>query len=382
MNETSTQKFLIFYPFFPTYRLAILEALAGRQDVSFEFAAGCRGRAGIKSLNAADFSDLLELRTRRIGPFSSNPGALRLSLNSKFDAVVIAPATLSVSVWSILIARRLRARETYLWGQCGKPGARGPKRFVQEAMNRLATGLLVYGESEREGATSRGTSMDKVHIVNNAVEHPGTHDWLSSDEFDAESFRRGIGNATPLTDINVAYIGRVSPQKRVDALVDAVRLLRGDYPNLKATIVGDGAALPGLRERVDAERLPIELLGAIHDSAGVTRVLSGATVVVAPSEIGLLAVDALLHGVPVLYGDNRLGNGPEVEALTLGVNAQTFSPGDPGAIADAISSWITGAPAIDPVSYREVTLRASKRWSPDKVASKITAAISRAGSSR
>lgn len=370
------QEVLVYYPFFPTYRRGILEALSQRSDIKFDFAAGVRGRAGIKSLSVRDYPPLRELRTRRLGEISTNPGVIRLALDSKYGAVILAPATLSLSVWSVLVLRRLKARRTYLWGQCGKPGAKGLKRLAQEVMNRLATGLLVYGESEREGATSRGTDATKVRIVNNAVEHEGTVDQLSPAEFNAASLRRGIGSIAPVLDITIAYVGRVSPQKRVDALVDAVQLLQEDYPHLKATIVGDGTALPGLRQRVRAERLPIELLGALHDSGGLSQVLESATLVVAPSEIGLLAVDALLHGVPVLYGDNPLNNGPEVEALTLGVNAATFAPGDARAIADAVAAWIARTPHIDPDIYREATIGALDRWSPESVASNIAAAVS------
>ncbi|WP_166786038.1 glycosyltransferase family 4 protein [Cryobacterium lyxosi] len=375
MKIQSIQEVLVFYPFFPTYRRSILETLAQRTDIKFNFAAGVQGRAEIQSLSVDDFPHLHQLRTRKLGQVSLNPGAVRIALCSKYDTVILAPATLSVSVWCILILRRLNSRNTYLWGQCGKPGATGLKRRTQEVMNRLATGLLVYGESERNGATSHGTPATKVQIVNNAVEHEGSVSQLGPTEFDATSSRRGIGNDAPNLPISIAFVGRITPQKRLDALVDAVQLLSQKYPLITATIVGDGTALPALRQRVKTGKLPVQFLGAIHDSERLRQVFESATIVVAPSEIGLLAVDAMLHGVPVLYGDNPLKNGPEVEALTLGVNAATFTPGDPRSIADAVEMWISRAPHIKPATYREAAITALRTWSPESVALNIAAAV-------
>jgi glycosyltransferase involved in cell wall biosynthesis len=366
---------LIFYPFFPTYRQGILQALARRPELGFFFAAGTRGRAGIKSLTKAEFSDLRELRAFRFRGVSIHLGILRESLSSKHDVVVVAPATLSITVWGILFLRRLFRRQTFLWGQCGKPGDIGLKRAVQEVTNRLATGLLVYGESERAGAIAWGTNPRKVFVVNNAVEHPGVVAIQSRSEFDSASFARGVGNPTSVTDVVVTYVGRVSHQKRVGALIDAVKLLSNDFPRLRAIIVGDGAALQEIRERVHRENLPVEILGAIHDSDELSQILTSTTLVVAPSEIGLLAIDAVQHGIPVLYGDNPLNNGPEVEALTLGVNAATFAPGDPNAIAAAIVDWMARAPSIDPAHYRDATISAIEIWSPENVAANIASAL-------
>jgi len=372
---TRAPSVLVFYPFFPTYRQSILESLETVSDANFHFVAGVRGRAGITSLTESNFPALAALPTRRLGSISVNPGVVRLALRSEYDSVIVAPATLSLSVWAVLLLRAMTGKRTYLWGQCGKPAATGLKRFAQEVMNRLATGLLVYGESEQIGATAWGTRAAKVHIVNNAVEHTSALGELGEFEFYRLLGERGIGKALPEAEIRMTYIGRVSHEKRIDSFLEALVLLREEFPRLKATIVGEGAARVDIQERVSREGLPVEVLGAIHDAKRLEEIFARTTVVVAPSEIGLLAVQSLQHAVPVLYGDNPLRNGSEVEALTLNINAGKFRPADPDAIAESVASWLRRAPDMNVREYREATLSALTRWSPQSVAGRIVAVV-------
>ena len=91
--------------------------------------------------------------------------------------------------------------------------------------------------------------------------------------------------AAPAEPPEVLYVGRLSPEKNVDTLVEAL----GD---LNLVVAGDGP----LRERVPAA------LGAVPH-AEVERLLERASVVVAPCEregFGLAAAEAMAFGRPVV----------------------------------------------------------------------------------
>src|SRR5699024_3163343 len=103
------------------------------------------------------------------GPFSWDHKVFRKAVSKHFTTVILAPAVSSVTTWATLVFRKLLRRKTLLWGQCGKPGDRTFKRLLQEVMNRMATGLLVYGSIEEAGAVELGTPSDKIHRVHNAV---------------------------------------------------------------------------------------------------------------------------------------------------------------------------------------------------------------------
>lgn len=98
----------------------------------------------------------------------------------------------------------------------------------------------------------------------------------------------------------IVYLGRLTPQKRVHLLLDAVARTGLDAP---LTIIGDGPA------REDLERLAarsglrrVRFLGVVPDDQ-VPGIVGGADVMAFPSQgegLGLAAAEALMLGVPVV----------------------------------------------------------------------------------
>ncbi len=94
---------------------------------------------------------------------------------------------------------------------------------------------------------------------------------------------------------------RLSPEKRPDLAVEALRLLVADGVPARLVVAGDGPAMAGLRRR--ARGLPVTFLGHVPDRPAVAALLAGADVVLAPGPIetfGLAALEALACGTPVV----------------------------------------------------------------------------------
>ena len=113
--------------------------------------------------------------------------------------------------------------------------------------------------------------------------------------------RRGAGGGAALRLITV---GRLTPQKRHELLLEAVRRLADAEVSVAATLVGDGPE----REHLEAlaRRLGIHdavrFMGAVPP-AEVRGYLAQSDVFVFPAEregFGLAAVEALMQGVPVV----------------------------------------------------------------------------------
>jgi len=98
----------------------------------------------------------------------------------------------------------------------------------------------------------------------------------------------------------IVYLGRLSPQKRVGLLLDAVREAGIQVP---VTIVGDGPARSELERHARNLGLTnVRFLGALPDDAVPPRVAQ-ADVAAFPSRnegLGLAAAEALMLGVPVV----------------------------------------------------------------------------------
>lgn len=146
------------------------------------------------------------------------------------------------------------------------------------------------------------------------------------------------------TDLRVVYIGRLSPRKGIDVVIDALAILadRGITPQLDIV----GAVFPGyewyesqLRQRVRDRRLN-ERVRFHGFQPSVWELVSAGDVVVVPSiadePFGDTAVEAVLSGRVVIAS----ATSGLLEATAGYTTAQTVTPGDPAALANALEATI------------------------------------------
>jgi glycosyltransferase involved in cell wall biosynthesis len=365
-------KVLAYYFAFPHYRKEILKELKKRANDDIVIAGGTVGRDGIAPLTTRDIDFLTELESVKIGPFSWQKSITRRALSREFGVVVLGPATLSLNTWVILIGRRLLRRQSYLWGQCGGKDERTVKRYVQEVMNRLANGLLVYGQVEAAAATDLGTSSTKVYVVHNATH---LNDRYITTRISEEVFTR-LQQRTKEAIVDrrlvLTFVGRLVEGKRLPVLLEAARQLRPRYEHLRVNVIGGGTSEEQLKAEYPDQF--IEYLGWIYDNDKLNEILKDSTLITSPFHMGLLAVDALRVGVPVLVPDNPV-NGSEIECLTEGINSIRFAPGDSDAIVHAVNLWLKLSPHITESEYSHARDSALRTWSPDEVALRILKSI-------
>jgi glycosyltransferase involved in cell wall biosynthesis len=161
----------------------------------------------------------------------------------------------------------------------------------------------------------------------------------------------------PTRLVNVALHG---PNKGLDVLLRAFRLLKTRRPELTLDLVGDGPLTPHLREL--AAELGVEsgvrFLGPL-DPAGVASQLRGSHVFVLASlvETQCIAVmEALCCGLPVAA--TRVGGVPEV--VRDGFESQLAAPNDPVALAEAVETVLQRYPELDRATFAR---QAAERFS-------------------
>lgn len=370
LNRASdNKKILVYYFAFPHYRIAILKELKSILGDKLDLFSGVQSRSGLNPLTKQDLPDLEVFETKLLGPFSWEHKVVGPAISSKYSAVVLGPAVASLSTWAILTVRRLLGRKTYLWGQCGQPGSRSLKRVLQEIMNRMATGLLVYGSYEESGARELGISAKKVHRIRNSV--PLIPLPLTQSEL-TERLDSDLEKATQLGDLRLVYVGRVQANKHVGVLLEAGDLLKGKFEKLSIRIVGEGPEKEALRSQYPDSRY--EFLGGIYDPGQLQSELANATFVVAPWKMGLLAIDALSVGTPAMIPDNPV-NGSEFEALTPGINGFNFEFGNAEDLAYQIEEAISKLARVSSSEYFESREKGLRDWSPEMVAKNIAGVI-------
>jgi glycosyltransferase involved in cell wall biosynthesis len=136
----------------------------------------------------------------------------------------------------------------------------------------------------------------------------------------------------------ILTVGRLADQKGLPTLLDASRGWARRAPQPLVAIVGNGPLEGMLRARIDAEDLPVRLLGRRGD---VPALLAAADVTVVPSVWEgqpLIVQEILRTGRPLVA--TRVGGIPPMVGAGTGADtgaALLVPPGDPAALERAVN---------------------------------------------
>ncbi len=155
---------------------------------------------------------------------------------------------------------------------------------------------------------------------------------LYGNGIDGRAVRACIG--VPQNALLVGTIGRLSPEKGQDVLVEALRMLKRNVPDMRGIMAGDGPSRWQLERLVRSSGMQeiICLLGHRND---VPALLSVMDIFVLPSHregLPLALLEAMATGLPVVATD--VGGCGEV--IRDGHNGLLVAPGRPELIAGAI----------------------------------------------
>ena len=167
----------------------------------------------------------------------------------------------------------------------------------------------------------------------------------------------------------IMYVGRPTPHKNLEKLIDAFVMLKVTHPDLKLVLVGKQDVLyKRLERRVQAAAIP-NVIFTGFTSEGQLRWLYEHTAAYAfPSlseGFGLPAVEAMTHGAPV--ASSNATSLPEI----LGDAPEYFDPTDPFDMASAIARIIdnpTHAKELRARSLSQVKKYSWKRMAEQTIA--------------
>jgi len=172
----------------------------------------------------------------------------------------------------------------------------------------------------------------------------------------------------------VVFAGRLSPEKGVDTLIDAVERLAA----VRLDVAGEGpdrARLEGLAARVGDDR--VRFLGRL-DRDGMDTLLTDAIALVLPSRWyenqPMIVLEAFARGVPVVASD--LGGTPEL--VRHGTDGFLVPPDDPGALASALQALLDD-PARARAMGKAALERALTDFAPDVHLARLDAVYAEAG---
>lgn len=196
--------------------------------------------------------------------------------------------------------------------------ARGPRQALTRAWMRLVArwvacwvGITARVRERLEALLGRGAGPVTVLEYGCRVEPRG------------RLRREDLG--WPADGFLVGFVGRLVFEKNVMVLLEAL----ARAPELRAVLVGDGP-LRGEVERFVASRglRNVVLAGGMEDASRVIPLLDVLCLPSVYEGLGLVLLEAMLHGVPV--AGSRAGAIPDI--LGGGIHGLLFDPHDPDAV--------------------------------------------------
>jgi len=155
--------------------------------------------------------------------------------------------------------------------------------------------ILVPSLSTRKELVEKGLQAHKIKIYPRGIDIAQFH----------PSKRNGFFNKIPAADqkIKFLYIGRISKEKNLQALVDAFKHLSGTSSRVFLTIVGDGPFLPEMQAALAG--FPCFFAGYL-EGEDLSAAYASSDVFVFPSTtdtFGNVVLEAQASGIPVIVTD-------------------------------------------------------------------------------
>jgi hypothetical protein len=316
----------IVQPYVPEYRVPFFEELnAGlaKHSVNLQVIAGIPEKAQALRGDSKTPNWLIASKNRNFAilgktfVFGSNR-----ALYKDADLVVFP---LMGTLLEGSLAALTRKRVAY-WGHVGNYTKESNflDLLIERWMMRRAAHVFAYTSSGRAAALRAGVKTTKVTAVMNTIDTRPLVEALD------EVPERDL--ATP-NALEFVFIGGLDKPKRIKFLVESLDLLASRGVDFHVTVIGRGEEAKLFESLVHGR---LATLVGYDQGLEKARALKGADAILSPGRIGLLAIDALVSGVPVLT-TNWLFHAPEREYLVEG-ESQFTSEDSTVAFADLIES--------------------------------------------
>jgi glycosyltransferase involved in cell wall biosynthesis len=187
---------------------------------------------------------------------------------------------------------------------------------LETHLNKHAAHVLTYSDEGREYVTGKGIDPSKVTAFHNATDTRRLQHALQNSTLSVQTaFRTEHG--IPTSASVALYLGALNRHKNIDLLVEAARLVFRADPNRWLVVAGDGEHRHKL-ERLASQSARVVMLGQAN-AEDYAPIAKSCTVLLNPGRVGLVAVDALVMGVPVL-STQTAAHAPEFAYLRPGID--------------------------------------------------------------
>lgn len=274
--------------------------------------------------------------------FYKSPATVR---NGGYDLVILEHAIRNIESYELLA--RLGRRHIAFWGH-GRTYTKDVsplQEAVKHWLTQRATWFFGYTERGVDAVVEHGFPRDRTTVLNNTIDTVALRADLAaiSDTEIAEFSRRH-----DLRGSTAIYLGGLDTYKRIPFLLDSAAIAHEKCSDFRLLIAGNGSDRP-MVEKFVRENSWATFLGGVGGREKA-RALKAAQAVSIPGAIGLVALDSLVAGTPIVTTDYP-HHGPEFDYLAGGTTA-VVTPNDEHSYADGLVAFLADRPRQHEMSSR------------------------------
>ncbi|MBJ7323338.1 MAG: glycosyltransferase family 4 protein [Rhodococcus sp.] len=263
----------------------------------------------------------LDTRFRSIGGRSIAAKSLvEFYRHGPYDLIVLEQAIRNLETYRLFASRTTRSAIAF-WGHGKTYTAR--KNLFEEwfklFLTRRTRWFFAYTQGGVDALVAGGFDSRRTTVVQNSTDTELLKDALatvSSADVDRFRLEHRLGE-----DLCV-YIGGIDSAKRIPFLLDAAHACYRSNPKFHLVIIGAGDLSKHVKESSEAFSY-ISYLGAVFGFEKAVA-LKACRLMLIPGRVGLVAVDSLVAGSPIVTTDWPY-HAPEFEYLEDGVTALVAS---------------------------------------------------------
>ena len=331
--NTESKTIAFVQPYVPAYRKGLFDAIEARLAIDgFDLEvwhAEPEGRAAARRNSIhGSWSRLIKQKRIRVGGHNIT---FRPILRRARKARVVVAGLASTNLETYLLAADPRVT-LMLWGQgrnfTASTGSIDAK--LESWLCRKAIHVFAYTDEGRDHLIANGVGASKVSTVRNTTDTEVLREaQASASEDRIQTYKSDLG----LEGKNVAmFVGAFDAPKRLPFLFQATDLVAEQDPEFRLVLAGAGP----LDDYVDEQCLSRSYASTIGrmDTAELGALSNVIGVFLMPGRVGLVAVDSLALGVP-LVTTRYAFHAPE--AAYLNESNSVWTDDDPVSFADGIA---------------------------------------------
>ena len=345
------------FNYFQHYRTSIYQLMDKELDCDFYFGDKSFG-IPIKEGDVHSLRGFGGYLKNTQGLFHRFKGCHKVVLNRNYKYYIVFGDQYCLSIWWLLICSKILGRKTITWGHGWYRDGMWAQNLLNRIFWRLPSHIMTYGNYAKNHMVEKGINPSKISCIYNSLNYDRQVQLRGNV---SGIYTKHFGNNNPV----LFFIGRLTPIKKLDLMIEAVRKLKEKGLLVNAVFIGDGPIKQDLVSLVDSYNMNSQVwfYGACYNENEKSELIASADICIAPGNIGLTAMDSLVFGTPAITMDNFNYQMPEAEAIKEGVTGSFFIENDSDDLAKKIKLWLENNKDRDLIRqncYKEI----DEKWNP------------------